>query len=77
VVGGPGRAQDDIHDMPLTCRMHHLAGCALDRFRFQPTGRELVTMGAEAFLPKPFDVEDLLALVLFYAQVGPRRLVER
>ncbi len=34
-------------------------------------GRDLVARGAEAFLPKPFDVNHLLALVQFYTQVVP------
>lgn len=40
-------------------------------------GRQLVSDGAEAFLPKPFDVNDLLALVQFYTQASPRGLAER
>lgn len=36
-------------------------------------GRSLVSSGAEAFLPKPFDIDDLLALVQFYAQAMPAK----
>lgn len=37
------------------------------------TGRELVAAGAEAYLTKPFDVNDLLAVVQYYAGATPRR----
>lgn len=35
--------------------------------------RELVSEGAEAFLPKPFDVSDLIGLIQFYTQTVPPR----
>ncbi len=35
--------------------------------------RELVSEGAEAFLPKPFDVGDLVGLIEFYTQTVPPR----
>ena len=35
--------------------------------------KELVLEGAEAFLPKPFDVGDLVGLIQFYTQRVPPR----